>query len=698
MSFIGRIFSPSPRGALRWKLFGIFLLFLVSVSYVGVEWYNANLSAINNQLHNVSFLKNSNLGSISTWKFPSTFRLGLDLKGGTHLVYDTDLSRIPAADRASSVEGVRDVIERRVNAFGVSEPVVQTVKAGDSYRVIVELAGVTDVKEAIKMIGDTPLLEFKEEAGQAEQKKELTPEQKKEKEEFNGKAKKKADEALKKALTPGVDFATLVKALSEDENSNQKGGEIGWLSNSNNPSGLLPIVQKLKKDEVHKEVVPVAGGYAILKLTDTRATEKEFAANHILICYKGASRCDAETSKTDAKKKIEELKGKVTPQNFIELAKQNSTEPGAKERGGDLGWFGKGAMVKAFEEVIQKMPKGSISDVVETEFGYHLIYKKDERALQEYQASWIAVKTRADSYYLPPPSKWKDTGLTGKQLKRAYVEFDQQTRFPMVGLEFNDEGKKLFGDITTRNVGKQVAILLDGQEISTPKVNQAITDGRAVIQGDFKDKEARLLAQRLTTGALPVPISLVSQQTIGPTLGQESLHKSLVAGGIGFLLVALFMIGFYRLPGLIAVIALCIYTLITLALFKVWPVTLSLAGIAGFILSIGMAVDANVLIFERMKEELRLQKSLDVSIRDGFKRAWTSIRDSNASSLITCAILFWFSASLIKGFALTLALGIAMSMFSAIFITRLMLQLVAGWRVKGNRWLFSGKKIEQEIK
>lgn len=661
------------------SILGIILLFCATALYSAGELYP-------------TYREKLKLPSLSLPSWVTTpFRLGLDLKGGTHLLYETDLSRIPAGDRASAVEGVRDVIERRVNAFGVSEPIVQTVKAGDSYRVIVELAGVHDVNEAIKLIGDTPLLEFKEEDPDAAKKpQELNPEQQKELDTFNASAGQKAKD-IQSRLAKGEDFASLAKEVSEDLASKDKGGDLGWIRSGTPNEFLVFPVSKLKPGETTKDLFTGPEGHEILKLVAIRETEKEIAARHILICYEGATRCEQKISKDDARKKIEELKGRATAQNFEQLAKENSTEAGASTRGGDLGFFGKGAMVKSFEDAAFPLAKGGISDIVETEFGFHVIYKYDERPLKEYQVSRILVKTKKKEDFLPPPNPWKDTGLTGKQLKRAYVQFGQ-TSLPEVGIEFNDEGKKLFGDLTKRSVGKPIAIFLDKQVISAPRVQTEILDGTAIITGDFTVDEAKTLAQRLNTGALPVPISLASQQTIGATLGQESLQKSLAAGLFGFLLVVLFMIGFYRLPGLLAVCALLVYTALTLAIFKMGSVTLSLAGIAGFILSIGMAVDANILIFERMKEELRWGRGLEGSLVNGFKRAWTSIRDSNVSSLITCVILFWFSASLIKGFALTLALGILVSMFTAIMITRTFLRRVVTTGLSKNLWLFSGKK------
>jgi preprotein translocase subunit SecD len=280
------------------------------------------------------------------------------------------------------------------------------------------------------------------------------------------------------------------------------------------------------------------------------------------------------------------------------------------------------------------------------------------------------------------------SGLSGRYIKKASLAFNPQTTRPEVLLEFDSEGKELFAQITKKNVGKQLAIYLDGQPISAPVVQQEIVDGSAQITGNFSIEEAKTLVERLNSGALPVPINLISQQSVGATLGQVSLQKSLTAGIIGFVLVALFMIVWYRMAGIMAVLALIIYTIISLTIFKLIPVTLTLAGITGFILSIGMAVDANVLIFERMKEELRLGKSFGLSLKEGFARAWTSIRDSNVSSLITAFILYTFGSSLVRGFALTLIIGILVSMFSAITLTRTFLRAFEGTKLEKIKFLW----------
>lgn len=283
---------------------------------------------------------------------------------------------------------------------------------------------------------------------------------------------------------------------------------------------------------------------------------------------------------------------------------------------------------------------------------------------------------------------FQSTGLNGSHLKRAQLTFDQTTGIAQVGLQLTEEGTKLFADITRRNLGKTVAIFLDGFPISIPVVQGEITDGNAVISGNFTPQEAKLLATRLNSGALPVPIKLISQQTIGASLGKASLDSSLKAGIWGLALVALFMIGFYRLPGLTAVIALIIYVLIVLAIYKLFPVTLTLAGIAGFILSLGIAVDANVLIFARMKEELASGKSLYSAMHEGFSRAWLSIRDSHVTTLIGAFVLYLFTTSIVKGFALTLGIGVLTSLFTATAVTRAFLYLFTGTWFEKHKWLF----------
>jgi protein-export SecD/SecF family membrane protein len=270
------------------------------------------------------------------------------------------------------------------------------------------------------------------------------------------------------------------------------------------------------------------------------------------------------------------------------------------------------------------------------------------------------------------------TGLTGQYLQQAQLEFGgggaALSNTPVILLTFTAEGGERFRDITEKNVGKALGIFLDNQLVSDPVIQEAIPGGKATITGRFTAEEAREVVRNLNFGALPVPISLLSSQTVGASLGAEALDASLMAGLIGFLFVAIFLVIWYRLPGLIAIVALILYTVLSLAIFKLIPVTLTVAGLAAFILSIGMAVDANVLIFERTKEELKNGKGLHDAITEGFNRAWTSIRDSNLSSIITGVILFWMGGTaLIKGFALVFVIGVLISMFTAITVTRTLL-------------------------
>ncbi len=390
------------------------------------------------------------------------FKRGLDLEGGTSITLQADMKDIPDDQRENALDSAKSVIEKRINFFGVSEPVVQTAKTNDDYRIIAEIPGVTDVNQAVKLIGTTAKLEFWE-------------------------------------IDPFFD---------------------------------------------PNESLNVASSSAI-------------------------------------------------PASIL-----RELGPGAKK-----------------------------------------------------------------------------TDLTGADLKNSSVAFSQQTGEPEVQLEFTKDGAEKFADITSRNVGGILAITLDDEVIQAPRVNQAIFGGQAVITGSYTTDQAKNFQIQLNAGALPVSLSVLEQRATGPSLGQNSIEKSLIAGIIGLLIVIVFMIIIYGIQGFVASLALIIYTFIVLAIFKLVPVTLTLAGIAGFILSIGVAVDANILIFERMKEELAKGRSKEAAIEIGFTRAWPSIKDSNVASLITSFVLYQFGTPIVRGFAITLAIGVMVSMFSAITVTRVLLRI-----------------------
>lgn len=508
---------------------------------------------------------------------PFKINLGLDLQGGIHLIYKVDTSGVEPGKVSDALNGLQDVIERRVNAFGVAEPLIETSKSGGEQRLIVELAGVKDIEAAKSMIKETPFLEFK--------KLSEAP----------------AQETPAPALSP------------EDQQYNNQ--------------------QKQKAQDLLKQI------------------------------QNGA--------------------------DFSELAKQNSEDPGSKDQGGDLGFVKRGTFVPEFDRVLfdSNLNPGQVyPQVVETQFGYHIIKLLEVRGdgdNKEVHAQHILLAIKTPPAPAQAAPTFEETGLTGKNLKLANVQFMSQSGKPEVGIEFDSEGTKIFADLTKANIGKQIAIYLDGQIISAPTVQTEITDGKAVITGNFSLDEANKLAQRLNEGALPVPITLIGQQSVEASLGQTSLYQSLKAGLIGIILVMIFMIIYYRFLGIIASAALVIYSSMMVAIFKLssvtpWSITLTLAGIAGFILSIGMAVDANILIFERTKEEIRKGRSMRSAIDEGHHRAWPSIRDSNISSIITSLILIWFGTGFVKGFAITLLLGVLVSMFTAIVIVRIILTAVIG--------------------
>ncbi len=334
----------------------------------------------------------------------------------------------------------------------------------------------------------------------------------------------------------------------------------------------------------------------------------------------------------------------------------------------------------------------TVVQTVETEGNYRLLVELPGSGNLNEAIELIGKTAQLDFRTLPEDKKatpsaamildYQETGLTGSQLEKAEVQFDPQTGEPVVSLQFNNEGAQSFASITGENVGLPVAIFLDDIPLTAPRVNEPITTGNAVISGGFTIKEAQNLAIQLNAGALPVPLKVVEQRTIGATLGEESVQKSVKAGVIGLLTVMLFMILNYGFLGFLACLALSVYGLVTLALYKLIPVTLTLPGIAGFILSVGMAVDSNILIFERIKEERWLGKPLNVAMELGFGRAWDSIKDANITTLITAFVLFnpfnWGflnTSGMVRGFALTLALGIGVSLFTGIFVTRTLVRL-----------------------
>ena len=602
------------------------------------------------------------------------FRLGLDLVGGAHLVYEVDTAPLAADQEVeSAVDGVRDVIERRVNAFGVGEPLVQTNRVGDLYRIIVELPGVEDIQDAVDAIGATPLLEFKE-VGE-EEPEPLTEEEAAELLERNSKASDKANEALQALRTSS--FEEVVAQYSESDAVLRNAGGKFLITDSlyGDDEELLTWAKSHREGFVSRRVEQFDDGFYILRHDGREDVPETVTASHILICHTGSSQCPSQLNKEEAFAKAQEVATQATAENFATLAATNSNDATGAS-GGVLGAFTRGEMVPEFEAAAFALAIGEVSAPVETQFGYHIILKEDQTLETGYNLAAVYIKKWTESDIRPPQGEWANTKLGGAHLQRAVVQFHGSTNEPQVALQFNDVGSELFANITERNLGRPVGIFLDGFLISSPTVQNVITTGDAVITGSFTIVEARDLAQNLNTGALPLPIELVSEQRVGATLGAESLARSLNAALIGLLLVSIFIVAYYRLAGLLAVIALLVYSAVVLGIFKIVPVTLTVSGLAGFILSLGLAVDANIIIFERVKEERQDGKRLHQSIEDGFARAWASIRDANISTLITCGILFWFGTSVVKGFALTLSVGVIVSMVSAIFVTRFLLRLV----------------------
>lgn len=670
--------APSPRGKVRWAVFGVIVLALVAGAYDYAQPYNRAIQWVNAQVARVPVLKDWAIDPIDE----RPFQLGLDLQGGAHLVYQADVSEVDVLEQTEAMARLRDRIERRVNTLGVSEPRVQ-VSGQD--RLVVELAGV-DVATAIQRIGETPILEFRE-ASDEQPQQELTPEQQKEMDEYNAGQKQKAQDIRARVATGRESFEALASEYSEDAQTREKGGDLGAVTPRTHPD-LIDAARGTIIGRVVPGVYEAEDAFYIIRVDDRKETDKEMELSHILICYEGSTNCQSGRSRQEALDFITSLATEVTAANFADKAKEHSDEPNAAISGGDLEWVAPATVVESFENGAKPLAVGAISAPVESEFGFHLIYKRAERPYGETFLHVIAFDKKEVRDYLPDAEPYKETGLSGKNVVDAQLTFDPQTNTPTVSIKFDEAGTQLFAELTRRNLNRQIAIYLDGQAISIPTVQTEITNGEAVITGAFTIDQARELARQLKDGALPVSVSLIQQQTVGASLGQESLQRSLYAGAVGMLIVALFMVLYYRFLGFAAVLALLVYSVVTLAIFKLIGSTLTLSGIAGFLLSVGMAVDANVLIFERFREERVRGKGLEDASETAFQRAWTSIRDSNVSTLITCAILAYMGTSIVQGFAVTLAIGVMVSMFSAIVVTRALLRLSIAWPIRRISFLF----------
>ena len=443
------------------------------------------------------------------------------------------------------------------------------------------------------------------------------------------------------------------------------------------------------------KVVSLSGSSMLVFVRSFTPGREEVQTSHILVSYSGATAAEPGISRTkeQALERARQLKARLDAGEAFEAVARAESDGPSKAAGGKLDPFTRGGMVPSFEAVAFTAAEGSVSVDKATyripdEVSYDALTIPGADSASRGQTFVTRLQngevTRMEEalpvrflYFSLEPTGWKDTPLDGKHFRAAAVTSDPTTGLPVVQISFDDEGAGLFRELTRNNVGKRIAIFVGGQLITAPTVQGEIGNGIAIITGSRTFEEARVLAQDLNTGSIPAPIYLSGQRTVEPTLGDDALKASLYASLVGIAVVMLYLVAVYRLLGLVACAALTIYAVLFLALMKLplflvtdQYVVLTLAGIAGMILSIGMSVDTNVLIFERMREELRKGKSFKTAAEVGFDRSWSSIRDSNVSTLITCAILFSIGTSIVRGFAVTLALGVVVSMFTGVTITR----------------------------
>ncbi len=539
---------------------------------------------------------------------PLGLSLGLDLQGGSHLVYEAALRDSETGELMEvtddQMQSLVRTIERRINSSGLGEPIIQIL---GNDRLLVQLPGIRDPGRAKTLIGETARLEFKH-------------------------------------RVIDVDPIPLDQITSSDISS--------ITADDLRPSDSK-LLSELTETELNEEAVYIPS----LVMDFTGIGSEKFQQVVLGLQISMAISMDAAN------------KGEMIPPDTLDLSVSGMEELRYQVSGDQI------LRIGTSTRYVIPLPAGN------TEMGSAIT---TDTAKQKLGPSPVANLQLKKGYMD------EEIGLSGDDLENAYPSQHQSSGAPIVNIEFNEKGTKLFGKLTEDIYRKQqetgfrdqIAIILDGQQLIAPVVHTPITAGTAIIQGpDFTIERVKDLSLLLESGRLPIPIELIQERDVDAILGADSLRKSVIAGIVGLLLVLLFMTLYYRIPGLVASVALIIYAMIVLTIFKMIPVTLTLSGVAAAILSIGMAVDANILIFERMKDELRAGRTMLSSINIGFNRAWPAIRDGNVSTLITCAILYWFSeqlgATIVQGFAVTLAIGVLISMFSAIVVSRTLMRVVA---------------------
>ena len=630
---------------LRFKgLIFILIIFVVALSFILVPQINLNLFGFE--------FKRGEEGS------PLGLSLGLDLKGGTHLVYEAQPKEGEKIN-ANDMEGVRKILEKRVNSFGISEPSVQLLGASGSTpdRILIQLPGLDKTNLKLFLAAETS----QEKIESLFQSQELGYEGAKISRDDDGsfsvminelKSNKDLDYPSDDLADPAISAILsvldkefplkLILAYSSDLNESEETQE--------NDLPEISEVEKIAKSISIKEVL----------VEDLRQGVYQITFKGFKHTFDSKNFRDFDAS---------DLQEMVYP--FFSL--------GSIYQASLTGGVVKFSVTGGVEEA-----KKLIGETALLEFKERDCMPVDNPSVAEWppdglsKSEWINQRCLNPKYY-----EDKAVNLSGKNLIDAYPDVQPGLSKPIVSVVFNDQGGEEFFSVTSRISKNQdaLAIFLDGEELIAPTASSGIAGGRAYIDGPtFTSERVRTIAIQLKSGALPVGLKLIQERNVNATLGEDSLNRSVIAGGIGLILVLFFMIVYYKAPGIVASLALLLYGTLLLAIFKIVPVTLTLSGAAAVILSIGVAVDANILISERIKEEIRSGRHLFSSIREGFRRAWPSIRDSNISTIITCMVLYWFGdrfgTSVIQGFALTLGIGVILSMFTAYFVSRVLMRLV----------------------